>query len=108
MGYRRFPSLCKKTYKLLSGLPHTVHIIVDTSASEEVPSNILSVIRNLDRWVADNQGISVLVGGSEFMETVIPAAKKLAPRATANAFRADSTEEVHAIIARHMLELTPK
>lgn len=94
-----FNHTIRKTHKLLSGLPHTVHIIVDLTQSERSPSNILAAIRDLDRYTTPNQGLVVLVGADAFSRSIISMAKRLAPRATLNGHFADSITEARQYIA---------
>ncbi|MFW5771689.1 MAG: hypothetical protein ACOCZH_00090 [Phototrophicaceae bacterium] len=91
--------LVERTNKLLMGLDHTVHIIVDGRESERAPSNILSIARYVDSRIAPNQGTVVVLGADDFVRTVIEAAKRIAPRATADVYLVDTLEEAHAVLA---------
>lgn len=95
-----FRQASETTQKLLNGLPHTVHLILDHSQSEHTPSNILSLIRDLDQYVAENQGTVVVVDADDFLRDMLGVAKRLAPRATENGYFASSLADAMAIITQ--------
>jgi len=88
------------TRKLLNGLGHTVHIIVDVTASARTPSNLLSVMRYVETQVAPNQGMVVVVGADAYTQSILSIAKRIAPRATGNTSIVNSLEDARAMIGR--------
>jgi len=81
------------TRKLLDGLPHTVDIIIDATASDGTPSNILSAMRYTEQQVASNQGRIFIVGADLFTQEILHMARRIAPRATGKTQFVDTLEE---------------
>jgi hypothetical protein len=94
----------EKIYKLLNGLPHTVHIITDAQESDGVPANFLSIARRLNELVAPNQGLVLITASDPHSRTIIEAARKIAPQATHNMHYVDTIKDAHQFINR-MIEL---
>lgn len=90
-----------KTHKLLSGLDHPVHIIIDLTNSK-VPTNVLSAMRYMDSRVAPNQGIVVVVGADDYTETIMDVAKRLAPHAIGNSYQTTSLEDARRVILENV------
>jgi len=99
--------IIEKTEKLLKGLPHTVHIIMDLRQSENTPSNILSTIRFAASKITDNLGTVVFVGANEFDHTWISMAARIAPRLLNRHHHAPSLGDAHAYIARSRGKISP-
>ena len=88
-----------KTSKLLNGLDHTVHFIMDLSETH-VPSNILSVMRYTENKAAANQGLIVIVGADTFVTSVFEVARRIAPTATNNTYFVNNIEEARSFITQ--------
>lgn len=88
----------EKIYKLLNGLPHTVHIIADARESDGVPANFLSIARQLDELVAENQGLVLIIAANPHSRTIVEAARKIAPRATRNMHYVDNITTAYGMI----------
>ncbi len=87
-----------KTRKLLDGLSHTVHIILDTTLSERTPSNLLSAMRYVDSKVAPNQGEIVVVGADESLRSMLEIASRIAPDATGGGYFVDTLPEAYKLL----------
>jgi hypothetical protein len=92
-----------RAYKLLNGLDHTVHLIIDGTQENRTPTNIPSIIRNIDDKIAPNQGMVVLVGVDDTYKSITKAARKLAPRAMQNRHYADTLDDARRLIADSVL-----
>jgi hypothetical protein len=92
-----------RAYKLLNGLDHTVHLIIDGTQENRTPTNILSIIRNIDDKIAPNQGMVVLVGVDDTYKSIAKAARKLAPRAMQNRHYANTLDDARRLIADGVL-----
>lgn len=90
----------EKTQKLLKGLPHTVHIIVDLRESEGTPSNILSAARFADAQMPDNLGMVMIVNADAFDRTIVSMAERIAPRLLHQHSYAHTIDEALARIAQ--------
>lgn len=89
-----------KTYKLITGLEHTVHIIMHGEAMTP-PTNILSGMRRVDRRIAPNQGLVVIVGADDYTRSMFETAARIAPKVMAEAHYVDTLEDVHTLLNDH-------
>ena len=93
-----YKALMTRSAKLLRGIDHTVHIIVDRRKSDAVPTNILSLARYIDKLTPPNQGLVVYVQPSAFTQTLLKASTRIAPRATANLHCVDTISDAYHLI----------
>jgi hypothetical protein len=85
---------------LLAATPHTVHIIVDASASSLPPSHMVSGMRYALKKMPANQGAVVFVGPGAFITALIELAKRFSPQTTGGLFIVATREEALALIAQ--------
>lgn len=91
-------ALIIRTRKLLDGLPHTVHLIIDGRRSQRTPFNILSLARFIDAHVAPNQGEVTILGADVFARSALEVGRRIAPKATARLRLVDTLEAAYDII----------
>jgi hypothetical protein len=88
----------KETQTLTASMPHTVHVIIDFSASVSHPTKMLSAGNSLDRNLPKNQGLLVAIQCPPYIRAVFEVMSKLYPKIAQNSFDADSLDEAFAII----------
>ncbi len=86
---------------LLSATPHTVHIIVDASASGLPPAQMVSGMRYALKKMPANQGVVAFIEPGTFAKTLIELAKRFSPLTTGDLFIVTTHEEALALIAQH-------
>ncbi|PJF20826.1 MAG: hypothetical protein CUN56_14205 [Phototrophicales bacterium] len=90
----------EKIYKLLNGLPHIVHLIIDARESDGIPANFLSIARQLDQLVANNQGLVLAIIPDPHSRTIVQAARRIAPKATRDLHYVDHLSDAYQMIDR--------
>jgi hypothetical protein len=95
-----FQAAVEEMYELISAMPHTVHIVNDFSLNRSLPTRLLSVGQHVENHKAINTGISVMVGASVFVKSILQVAKRLYLLDT-EIYMANSVEEAHRIIQQH-------
>jgi hypothetical protein len=92
-------SLAQKSAALLSGVPYTVHIIVDETQRQLVLNG--ADIKYLEKVVPPNQGTVVVVygdGSLEYKRIVQATGRQLAPKAFGNTYFAPTLEKARQIL----------
>ncbi|MEO8612008.1 MAG: hypothetical protein ABI690_29195 [Chloroflexota bacterium] len=95
-----FGAAVETMYDLISQTPHTVHIVNDFSRNRSLPTHLLSVGQHVENHKAINTGISIMVGASVFVRSILQVAKRLYLIDT-EIYMANSVEEAHQIIQQH-------
>ena len=95
-----FYRIIDKTRKLLDGLAHPVHIIIDATNSLRTPSNLLSAMRYVNDQVAPNQGEVIIVGADDELRTMLEIASRIAPDATGSGYYVDNLTDAYALLRR--------
>lgn len=95
-----YQALLERSAKLIRGINHRVHIIVDRRQSQTVPSNILSLVRYAETLVQPNQGAVVYVQAADFTRTILHAARRIAPLATGQLHHVDTLPDAYRVIMR--------
>lgn len=90
--------ISERTEKLLRGLKHVVHIIIDAQDSTRTPSNLLAVMRQVDKHKPANLGEVVVVGADDVLYTMLEASRRIAPHLMARMRFVDSLQDAYAVI----------
>lgn len=93
------------TYTLIDMVDHPVDIIVDISQKPASTSRLISAAGEVAdetemTRVHPNQRMMIVVGGGQFMRTIVDMGMKYAPRLSRSLFAADSFDEARMLIAR--------
>lgn len=64
-------------YRLISAMPHTVHIINDFTLSRFTPPRMLSIGPYIESHRAVNTGINIVVGATVFIKSILQAAQRM-------------------------------
>jgi hypothetical protein len=90
--------------KLLATVSHTVHIIVDATATgSRLPNNLLSGgMSYAVRHVPTNQGLTVFVNASILVQMMINIARKISPNLANTIFLTDSVAKAQHIIEQQI------
>jgi hypothetical protein len=90
---------------MLNASPHVVHFILnptDAASRRHLPPGIVSRIGNTARTKLPNAGITVAIGSSNVVRSIISAAARLYPRISKQYQFADTLDEARAIIAEKL------
>jgi hypothetical protein len=96
--YNDYIASAAETQTLTASVPHTVHVIVDFSASTSYPTRLLSAGPGLDRNLPTNQGTVTLIQCPPYVRAVFDIVVKLYPKIGANSAYVESLEEAYAFI----------
>jgi hypothetical protein len=100
-SFEEYMKSASETQTLTASQPHTVHVIIDFTASDSHPTRLLAAGNSLDRNLPSNQGIVVVVQCPTYVQAVFEILVKMYPRVGANSFNAESLEEAYALIRQH-------
>jgi hypothetical protein len=87
------------TYEMITALPHKVNLIIETKNTKTLRNSLIEVSRDLDKYVAPNQGVVVIVGDVAGLQFTTKAVGLAAPKATSSGFGAKTVEEARSLIA---------
>jgi hypothetical protein len=91
--------MAQKTYDLLLTMPHTVHLIVETrNPSRSSRNSFIQAGRTLDKTVAPNQGLVVIIDTSIATQFSIKAIGLTAPKAAKNVYTVATLDEAREVI----------
>lgn len=96
------------TYDLIDMTGHPVDVMVDVSLNPGSASRLIAAAGELGdvpdmARVHPNQRLMVIVGGGQFIRTLIQMAAKYAPRMAQKLLAADTFDEARTLINRHRL-----
>jgi hypothetical protein len=89
------------THTLMSGVTHPVHLVYDLTDSFNVPLNLLSSIRAIEKRFVPPQGITVCVKTSPYLRAVMRMGIRVFPHLGRNLFFADRLEDAYALIEKY-------
>lgn len=86
---------------------HRVDVIMDFRESTKIlPGNLLSSMRSIDRRAPTNMGISVVVGASNYIKSLIDVMRRLMPKPLARVRVVETLEQAYAAIQQERQSLT--
>jgi hypothetical protein len=87
------------TVEMISGAPHTVHVIVLAQMSGFPPGNVLAQLTRITTTVPHNLGLAIIVTSSHFVAAIDSTLFKLSPRLSRRGRVVASLDEAYALIA---------
>lgn len=94
--------VASKTHDLLMTVPHKVHLIIDVSKARSTHQSFVKAARELDKKVAPNQGVVVVVDDAIASKLTLQSMKLVATESTRNTWNVKTVEEAHKLIAHYM------
>jgi hypothetical protein len=90
---------------MLAATPYVVHFILnptDAASRSHLPPGIVSRIGSVGRTRLPNAGITVAVGSSNFVKSLVNTAARLYPRIRKQYQFVETLDEARALLAEHM------
>jgi hypothetical protein len=90
---------------MLNATPHAVHFILnptDAASRSHLPPGIVSHIGNIGRARLPNAGITVAIGSSNFVKSLVNTAARLYPRIRKTYQFVETLDDARALLAEHM------
>lgn len=91
----------EENFRLIDQYDHTVHIINHQDDVTKRPPNMLQVLRKLNQYKHERQGVIVLVSSSAFSFQLAKLARIFAPKTTENLYIVRSLDEAMALLKDH-------
>lgn len=86
-------AVAQRTYDLIDSVPHEVILLFDTTQLSNPAFQILSVAREISRWVHPRQTRMIGIAQSVFFETLASLLSSIAPRTTRDVIVVRTFEE---------------
>ena len=99
-----FHAMIDESYKLMTSVNHTVHLISNFTKSRAVPSRMLSIGGHVEKANPPNTGLSIIVGAGSFVKALIEIASKTFLR-DKNLYAVKTIDEAYAIIKQHQAQM---
>jgi hypothetical protein len=106
--FEEYTTSARETQTLTGSMSHTVHVIIDFTASTSHPTKLLSVGSSLDRNLPTNQGVVVVIQVPAYVRALFQVMGKLYPKVTQNSYEVNTLDEAFAIIREHEAEAAPR
>jgi len=92
---------------LASTVTHPVHLIYDLTHSFNVPLNLLSSIRAIEKRFIPPDGITICVKTSPYLRTIMKMGIRVFPHLGHNLFFSDSLQDAYDLIKKHSKSTPP-
>jgi hypothetical protein len=101
--WEEFSDAQRESNQLLATVDHAVYIIGNLQSGPNLPANALSAYRGFLEHSAENMGLIVLVGSSNFVKAMVGIFTRLMPNKVPGAdfTFATTVRDAYALIAQH-------
>jgi hypothetical protein len=93
-----------KRNSMMDCVNHTVHQILDMTASTSSPSNLLSITSRAELPASKTGSLVLVVNASNYIKSVGKIMKRLSPPLFEGVYAVDSVEEAYAKIAEQFAQ----
>lgn len=93
-----------KRNSMMDCVNHSVHMILDMTASTSSPSNLLSVTSRIELPANKTGSLVILINPSNYIKSVGKIMRRLSPPSFEGVYAVHSLEEAYAIIAEQSVQ----